>query len=50
MEKIPNELMLIISRKFEAGSWNIEKVLEAFKAELLAQDKCSFKSSDGEDQ
>ena len=50
MEKIPDELRLIITRKFDTDSWCIEKVLEAFKAELLAREKCHFKSNDDGEQ
>ena len=49
MEKISNELRLVITRTFETDSWCIEKVLEACKAELLAREKCHLKSNDDGD-
>ena len=46
MEKIPDELRQVITSKFDIDSCCIENVLEAFKAKLLAREKCHIKSND----
>ena len=42
MSKIPSELRLIISRKFEKEkSWDIEELLKSIKSELEARERCT---------
>ena len=51
MSKIPDEFTLLISRKFEnADCWDLSQVLQAFKLEVVTQEKslCN-KSLKGED-
>ena len=45
MEKIPDELRLIITRRFATDSWEIKKVLHNFYEELSAREKCYFKAT-----
>ena len=40
LSKIPEELRLIISRQFEGGSWDLDHIMEAFKKELEARERC----------
>ena len=40
-QKLPDELTILISRKFGSSVWTFEKVLEYFNEELRAQENCS---------
>ena len=40
-EKIPEELRVIISRKFQDRVWDIEEMIECVKLELQARERCS---------
>lgn len=40
MSKIPEEMRLIVSRKFDQNTWDIDGMLEAFKTELEARERC----------
>ena len=40
-EKIPEELRVIISRKFNDDVWKLEPMIEYVKAELQARERCS---------
>ena len=40
-EKLPDDLKLIISRKFKNEIWNLEDLLKYFKEELHAKENCS---------
>ena len=42
VNKLPEELQLIISRKLEKGKWDVDKFMEEFKAELEARERCSM--------
>ena len=49
-EKIPEELRVIISRKFQDAVWNLEDMIEYVKAEIQARERCSLvalKDGDG---
>ena len=39
-EKLPDDLKLIISRKFKTEIWNLEDLLKYFKEELHAKENC----------
>ena len=45
MEKLPEELKLVISRKIKSEVWSIADVLEAFRHELEAREKCKIVGS-----
>ena len=45
MGKIPSEFRLMISRKFEKGTWDINGLLEAFRTELEAREHCEVIST-----
>ena len=40
MGKIPSVFRLMISRKFEKGTWDINGLLETFRTELEAREHC----------
>ena len=44
-EKLPNELRTHISRKFGNNAWTIDELLEIFKEELQAKERCATKKS-----
>ena len=48
MNKLPEELRLIITRHFEGGIWHLEKLLKSFKEEVEARERCSFMSRPNE--
>ena len=39
LNKIPEELKLIISRKFEKDDWNLDRLLKEFQSELEARER-----------
>ena len=39
-EKLPDDLKLIISRKFKNKIWNLEDLLKYFKEELHTKETC----------
>ena len=39
-EKLPDDLVIIISRKFGSDVWTLERVLDYFNDELRAQENC----------
>ena len=41
LSKIPEDLRLIICRQFEGGSWDLDHIMEAFKKELEARERCA---------
>ena len=43
--KIPSEFRLMISRKFEKGTWDINGLLETFLTELEAREHCEVVST-----
>ena len=43
--KIPSECRLMISRKFEKGTWDISELLETFRTELEAREHCEVVST-----
>ena len=45
MGKIPSEFRLMISRKFEKGTWDINGLLETFRTELEAREHCEVVST-----
>ena len=48
-EKIPDELNMIISRKFSGNNWTLELMLKYFNEELRAKEICvPFKSTSSE--
>ena len=40
LNKIPEELRLLISRKFDKDKWEVSEILMAFKEELEARERC----------
>ena len=42
--KLPEEFLLFISRKLDQDTWNIDKLLKEFKAELEARERVGRKS------
>ena len=49
MNKLPEEMKLIISREFNSGEiWVISKVLEKLKSEIQAREKVCFISGESE--
>jgi len=45
LNKLPQELRLIISRKFESSDgWELDELLKVFKAEVEARERCSLLS------
>ena len=40
MEKLPEELRLIISRKTEQDVWDLDTLLKALNGELEARERC----------
>ena len=48
MSKLPNELQIIISRKFDKNSWKFSSLLESFKTELEARERCNVVNSTAE--
>ena len=49
-QKLPDDLTLLISRKFGSSVWTLEKVLEYFNEELRAQENCFTKPSSSNDK
>ena len=43
-EKLPEELRLVISRKFGSDLWTLDDILLYFKEELQAKERCCFDS------
>ena len=41
LNKIPQELRLIISRKFSSNTWNLDELLRVIKSEVEARERCS---------
>ena len=48
MNKLPEELRLIITRRFEGGIWHLDKLLKSFKEEVEARERRSFMSRPNE--
>ena len=44
MNKLHEELRLIITRHIESGIWHLDKLLKSFKEEVEARERCSFTS------
>ena len=44
-ERLPDEITIIISRKFGKQIWTLDKVMEHFNSELRAQENCIASSS-----
>ena len=44
MNKLPEELRLIITRLFDSGIWHLDKLLKSFKEEVEARERGSFTS------
>ena len=42
VNKLPEELQLVISRKLEKGNWDVEKFMKEFKTELEARERRSM--------
>ena len=40
LSKVPQELRLIISRKFDTEAWNLDELLKVFKTEVEARERC----------
>ena len=40
VNKLPEELQLVISRKLEKGKWDVEQFMKEFKTELEARERC----------
>ena len=40
LSKLPNDLQLLISRKFDKNLWDFDAFLEAFRGELEARERC----------
>ena len=41
LSKVPQELKLIISRKFDTGDWSLDELLKVFKTEVEARERCN---------
>ena len=41
-KKLPSELKMIMSRKFKNDVWDIKQMMDMFKEELEAKERCSF--------
>ena len=48
LQKLPDDLKLIISRHFGKAAWDIEKLLECFNNELGAREKIQFENNNAE--
>ncbi|CAB4039144.1 PREDICTED: uncharacterized protein LOC100197852, partial [Paramuricea clavata] len=44
-DRLPDEITMIISRKFGEEIWTLDKVMEYFNSELRAQENCSASTS-----
>ena len=42
LSKLPPDIKLIVSRKIEGDSWQLDKLLEVLKNEIFARERCSF--------
>ena len=42
LSKVPQELRLIISRKFDTQEWNLDELLKVFKTEVEARERCDL--------
>ena len=42
LSKLPSDIKLIVSRKIEGDSWQLDKLLEVLKNEITARERCSF--------
>ena len=40
LSKVPQELRLIISRKFDTEDWNLDELLKVFKTQVEASERC----------
>ena len=45
MEKLPEELRIMLSRKLGVKSWDLSRMLEIFKEELLVRESCNLMPS-----
>ena len=45
LNKIPEELKLIISRRFEKDDWNLDRLLKEFQSELEARERIAAVSN-----
>ena len=43
VDKLPNEVKTLISRKFGNNIWTIDELLEYFKEEVQARERCTSK-------
>ena len=50
MSKIPEEMRLIVSRKFKQDTWDIDGMLDAFKTELEARERCFHMQAAGRNE
>ena len=41
MSKLPNELQILVTGKFDKNSWKFSSLLESFKTELEAREQCN---------
>lgn len=49
LSKLPNDIKLMISRKFDKDIWNAEAVIELLRKEIMAREKlCNLKTEDDE--
>ena len=46
LEKLPNEVKLIISRRLNKEVWELSDFLQVIKDELMARERCSLVSED----
>ena len=46
LSRIPAELRLLMSRKIDGNSWNVNEVLSQLKIEVEARERCSLLNSD----
>jgi len=47
MEKIHEKFRLVISRKMQSDTWDVNELIEAFKGELEAREKSRFVGGSG---
>ena len=51
LNKIPEDMRLIVSRKFDQNTWDVDGMLDAFKVELQARERCfHMRSSNREER
>ena len=50
LEKLPDEIRLVINRKLGTNNWCIDDVLEILKHEIVARENCDFSKTHSENK